>query len=79
MERSPAGDETRPVDARTSAGKTCDLRTCDLKETTMQRSREVELEQLKKEVPEFEIGDTVEVHVRLVEEQPASAPGRGRG
>ena len=45
----------------------------------MQRLREVELEQLKKEVPEFEIGDTVEVHVRLVEEQPASAPGRGRG
>jgi large subunit ribosomal protein L19 len=45
----------------------------------MQRLREVELEQLKKEVPEFEIGDTVEVHVRLVEEQPASAPSRGRG
>ncbi len=45
----------------------------------MQRVREVELEQLKKEVPEFDIGDTVEVHVRLVEEQPASAPRRGRG
>jgi large subunit ribosomal protein L19 len=44
----------------------------------MQRLREVESDQLKKEVPEFEIGDTVEVHVRLVEEQPASAPGRGR-
>jgi len=44
----------------------------------MQRLREVELEQLKKEVPEFEVGDTVEVHVRLVEEQPAGTPGRGR-
>ena len=45
----------------------------------MQRLREVESDQLKKEVPEFDIGDTVEVHVRLVEEQPASAPRRGRG
>jgi len=45
----------------------------------MQRVRDVELDQLKEDVPEFEVGDTVEVHVRLVEEQPTSAPSRGRG
>ena len=34
----------------------------------MERIREVELEQMKKTVPQFALGDTVEVHVRLVEE-----------
>ena len=45
----------------------------------MQRLRDVELDQLKKDVPKFDVGDTVEVYVRLVEEQPTSAPARGRG
>ena len=45
----------------------------------MERIREVESDQLKKDVPEFDVGDTVEVHARLVEEQPTSAPARGRG
>jgi len=46
----------------------------------MDPTRAVELDQLKKEVPEFEVGDTVEVYVRVVEEAaPAEAQGRGRG
>jgi len=47
----------------------------------MERTRQVELDQLKKEVPEFEVGDTVEVHVRLVEaerEPSASSASRAR-
>jgi len=46
----------------------------------MKRIRQVESAQLKKDVPQFEVGDTVEVHVKLVEEAaPAGAAGRGRG
>lgn len=45
----------------------------------MDRTREVELDQLKKVVPEFEVGDTVEVHVKIVEEgTPTEGRGRGR-
>jgi large subunit ribosomal protein L19 len=43
----------------------------------MERVREVELEQMKKNVPQFAVGDTVEVHVRLVEE-PVQGAEAGR-
>jgi large subunit ribosomal protein L19 len=49
----------------------------------MERIREVELDQMKKKVPQFAVGDTVEVHVRLVEEPvqgaEAARPRAGAG
>jgi large subunit ribosomal protein L19 len=43
----------------------------------MERTRQVEVQQLKKEIPEFEVGDTVEVHVTLVEGERDTPGGSG--
>jgi len=43
----------------------------------MERIREVEAGQMKKNVPQFAVGDTVEVHVKLVEE-PVQGAEAGR-
>jgi large subunit ribosomal protein L19 len=49
----------------------------------MDRIREVELDQMKKNLPRFAVGDTVEVHVKLVEEPvrgaEAARPRAGAG
>jgi large subunit ribosomal protein L19 len=45
----------------------------------MERIREVEAGEMKKDVPQFAVGDTVEVHVKLVEEAVQAADaGRSR-